>query len=53
MECEFILSTFVDDIQVAKKAGKSDEFYKQLNGVCWKAINFIVEVKQGGAIIFL
>lgn len=40
-------------MQVAKKARKPDQFYKQLNGVCWKVINFMVEVKQGGAIIFL
>lgn len=42
-----------DDMQVAKKAGKSDQFYKQLNGVCCKVINFMVELKQGGAVIFL
>lgn len=49
----FILSTFVDDIQVAIKAGKSDQFYEQLNGVYPKVINFMVEVEQGDAIIFL
>lgn len=49
----FILSTFVDDMQVAINAGKSDLFYEQLNGVCPKVINFMVEVEQGDAIIFL
>lgn len=49
----FILSTFLDDIQIAIKAGKSDQFYEQLNGVCAKIINFMVEVEQGYAITFL
>lgn len=49
----FTLSTFVDDIQVAIKAGKSDQFYKQLNCIYPKVINFMVEAEQGDAIIFL
>lgn len=49
----FILSAFVEDIQVAIKAWKSDQFYEQLNGVCPKVINFMVEAVQGDAIIFL
>lgn len=44
---------FVDDIVVAIKAGKSDQFYEQLNGVYPKVINFMLEVEQGDSITFL
>lgn len=49
----FILSTFVDDTLAAIKAGKSDQFYEQLNRVYVKEINFMLEVKQGDTITFL
>lgn len=37
----------------AIKAGKSDQFYEQLNRVYAKEINFMLEVKQGDTITFL
>lgn len=44
---------FVDDILIAIKAGKSDQFYEQLNGVYPKVINFMAEVEQGDCITVL
>lgn len=46
------LALFVDDIVIAIKAGKSDQFYEQLNGVYPKVINFMAEVEQGDSITF-
>lgn len=49
----FNISTFGDDIQVAIKAGKSDQFYEELNVVYPKIINSFIKVEEGDAIIFL
>lgn len=47
MSTPFILSTFVDDLLVAIKSEKWDQFYEQLNGVYPEVINFMMEVEQG------